>query len=215
MKAAIPYRLDFGNRQAVAPVFSADVSDQQQSDTWIGHHFSDRPYRSLYGIPVSHMQVFWTPVSVVLNALILLTLVDTIHPKPIDWHSYYQTAFNYVRTVEDWLLLPLVQMIESTTGHHVPDWGEHLIFGYAVAGSAFALEGGSFKSTSTIGRMGMSMVTAASWPLALSYFVIDMLRQGTVLHFIKEHSRFYRLYNTAILVVFAGGILVNALLLNV
>ncbi len=214
MEAAVPNNSIFVNRLSVGSASDVDGSGGQQAPSWLSRHFSDRPYRSFYGIPVSHLQVIWTPVSVVLNALILLTLVDTVHAKPIEWYSYFQTAFEYVRTVEDWLLLPLVQMIESTTNRHVPDWGEHLILGYAVAGSAFALEGGSFKTTSSTSRMGLSMLTAAGWPLALSYFVIDMLRQSAVLTFIQEHSRFYRLYNTAVLVVFACGILVNAVLLN-
>lgn len=211
---AAPYRSQHFNAAEFDDPLLADASTNASPKGWMALHFSDRPHRRWYGIPVSHLQVIWTPVTVALNALIFLALLDSLHPRPIEWHPAFTTAFDYLHTAENWLLVPLLEMIETPTEWTVPDWGKHLIMCYAIAGSAFALESRTFETTSSPTRIGVSMFTAASWPLALTYFVLDMFRSGAVLHFIQEHSRFYRLYNVAVLVLFSTAVLANALLLN-
>ncbi len=199
---------------AEAGTGTAPSIETGQRAGWIAQHFSGRPYRSIYGIPVSHLQVVWTPLSVLINGLILVVLLDTVHPTPLQWSSAFASAMERLREMEAWLLAPLADYFQAYAGRALPDWAGHLVLAYAVAGSAFALEARTFETTSSPGRMGISLFAAASWPLVLSYFVLDMLRRATVFNFVQEHSRFYRLYNVAVLVVFALMILANAVLIE-
>jgi hypothetical protein len=149
----------------------------------------------------------WIPVSIVVTALAVASIIEHLHPGTVAWMAPFGAALKYYSGFAQQLTSPLTDTVHQYANIMIPGWSTDAVVAYTASASGFALGGTNFTSQDDDALHTLkSSASSIGWPLAIVTFAINAFRNREISKFATQHTFLFVLYVAAVGAVLAGAV---------
>jgi hypothetical protein len=152
------------------------------------------------------LAVFWLPLSIVVTALAVASIIEHLHPGAVQWMAPFGAALKYYSNFAQSLSSPLTNTVHQYANIAVPVWSPDALVAYTASASGFAFGSTNFTSRDEQLHALKSSAASIGWPLAILAFGFNSFRNHQISKFAAQHTFLFVLYIAAVGAVLAGAV---------
>lgn len=162
--------------------------------------------RGKLGVMGKLLTVFWLPISILVTALAIGSIINHLFPGSVVWITPFADALTLYSGMVQQIANPLSDAANHYVGFAIPAWAPDAVVAYAASASGFAMGGTNFTSPDEQFHTVKSSAASLGWPLAILTFIFNAVRNRHLSKFASQHTFLFVLYVAAVGAVLAGAV---------